>query len=68
VILFARNFDNKDQLKQLIQQINAVKDDPLVICVDQEGGRVQRFKNGFTKIPPMELLGKCGIEIQLMDA
>ena len=58
VILFARNFDNKNQLKQLIQQIKAVKNDPLVICVDQEGGRVQRFKNGFTKIPPMEILGK----------
>lgn len=58
VILFARNFDNKDQLKQLIRQINAVKEEPLIICVDQEGGRVQRFRNGFTKIPPMRLLGE----------
>ncbi len=58
VILFSRNFENKDQLKQLIQQIKAVKNAPLLVCVDQEGGRVQRFTKGFTKIPPMECLGE----------
>ena len=58
VILFSRNFENKDQLKQLIQQIKAVKNAPLLVCVDQEGGRVQRFTKGFTKIPPMEYLGE----------
>ncbi|MDC1311222.1 beta-N-acetylhexosaminidase [Burkholderiales bacterium] len=58
VILFSRNFHNKEQLKRLIQQIKAVKSAPLLICVDQEGGRVQRFKKGFTEIPPMACLGE----------
>ena len=60
VILFTRNFDNKEQLKQLVQHIKTIKDEPLLICVDQEGGRVQRFTKGFTKIPPRENIGKIG--------
>ena len=57
VILFARNYQNKNQLKQLVSQIRDVKKD-ILIGVDHEGGRVQRFKDGFTSLPPMAMLGK----------
>jgi beta-N-acetylhexosaminidase len=53
VILFGRNWVNRQQLTQLCADIKAVRND-LLICVDHEGGRVQRFRNdGFTHIPPM---------------
>ncbi|THB75377.1 MAG: beta-N-acetylhexosaminidase [Gammaproteobacteria bacterium] len=52
VILFSRNYKNKEQLKILTEQIRGVKSPRLVIAVDQEGGRVQRFKDGFTIFPP----------------
>src|SRR3989344_4640854 len=53
VILFARNWENRAQLLQLTSSIKAVRDD-LLICVDHEGGRVQRFRtDGFTHLPPM---------------
>ena len=58
VILFARNFDNCEQLKALTASIHAVRQPPLLIAVDHEGGRVQRFRAGFTKIPPMREFGK----------
>ena len=58
VILFARNFDNCAQLAALTASIHAVRKPPLLIGVDHEGGRVQRFREGFTKIPPMRELGK----------
>ena len=57
VILFARNYQNKNQLKQLVSQIRDVKKN-ILIGVDHEGGRVQRFKDGFTSLPPMAMLGK----------
>ena len=57
VIHFARNWENRDQLVTLNAEIKAVRDD-LLICVDHEGGRVQRFKtDGFTHLPPMRSLG-----------
>ena len=57
VILFARNWENRAQLLQLTSSIKAVRDD-LLICVDHEGGRVQRFRtDGFTHLPPMRALG-----------
>ena len=56
VILFARNIDSPQQLSALNQQIRAL-DRPLLICVDQEGGRVQRCKQGFTRLPAMQKLG-----------
>ncbi|MBP6375609.1 MAG: beta-N-acetylhexosaminidase [Giesbergeria sp.] len=57
VILFARNWHNRAQLLELTSAIKAVKGD-LLICVDHEGGRVQRFRSdGFTHLPPMASLG-----------
>jgi len=58
VILFARNYDNPDQLKRLTEQIHAIRSPGLLIAVDQEGGRVQRFKNEFQRLPAMGRLGE----------
>lgn len=58
VILFARNWESRDQLSALCQDIKRVRSD-LLICVDHEGGRVQRFKSdGFTHLPAMGELGR----------
>lgn len=52
-ILFARNFENRKQVGELVAEIRAVKSDAL-ICVDQEGGRVQRFIQGFARLPSLQ--------------
>lgn len=57
VVLFARNFSSRKQLEQLVSEIHSVRDPRLLICVDQEGGRVQRLKLGFTQLPPLGVLG-----------
>lgn len=58
VILFARNWHHKKQLSALCQEIKSLRAE-LLICVDHEGGRVQRFKtDGFTHLPPMLSLGE----------
>lgn len=56
VILFARNIESKQQVMALVEDIRRCSSQ-LIIAVDQEGGRVQRFKDGFTCIPPMQILG-----------
>jgi beta-N-acetylhexosaminidase len=58
VILFARNYESPEQLKRLTSSIHALREPALLIAVDHEGGRVQRFREGFTAIPPMRKLGE----------
>jgi len=57
VILFAHNYENPEQLLALTDEISRLREPELPICVDHEGGRVQRFALGFTAIPPMRRLG-----------
>lgn len=58
VILFARNYQSPGQLAELTASIHGLRTPPLLIAVDHEGGRVQRFRDGFTRIPPMRELGR----------
>jgi len=58
VILFTRNYQSPGQLAGLTAAIHALRSPPLLIAVDHEGGRVQRFRDGFSKIPAMRKLGK----------
>lgn len=58
IILFTRNYDSPEQIKFLCHKIRATCQHPLLIMVDQEGGRVQRFINGFTRLPSMSLFGQ----------
>ncbi len=58
VILFARNFESPLQVLELCRAIRALRKPELLIAVDHEGGRVQRFRKGFTLVPPMAALGK----------
>lgn len=59
VILFSRNYSDPEQLSRLTGEIHALRAPPLIIAVDHEGGRVQRFRDGFTAIPPMRELGRA---------
>ena len=58
VILFTRNYQSPSQLARLTAEIHGVRNPPLLIGVDHEGGRVQRFREGFTRLPPMREFGQ----------
>ena len=57
VILFTRNYETSEQLKALTAEIQSLRSPPLIIAVDHEGGRVQRFRDGFAALPAMAHLG-----------
>ncbi|MPQ76085.1 beta-N-acetylhexosaminidase [Hydrogenovibrio sp. JE_KL2] len=58
VILFSRHFESVEQLQKLTQEIHSLRHPRLLIAVDHEGGRVQRFKEGFSRLPAMRLIGE----------
>ena len=58
VILFARNYESPQQMEALVKEVHQLRRPRLITAVDQEGGRVQRFKQGLTTLPPMRRLGE----------
>jgi len=61
VILFTRNYESPEQITELVEAIHRLRSPHLLVAVDHEGGRVQRFRNGFTQLPPV---GKLALRYQ----
>jgi beta-N-acetylhexosaminidase len=57
VILFTRNFESLPQIRELVAEIHAIRQPALLVTVDHEGGRVQRFRDPFFRLPPLRTLG-----------
>ncbi len=62
VILFTRNFASKAQVAELSAAIRDAAPRPQLVCVDQEGGRVQRFRDGYAALPPLGTFGRLHAE------
>jgi len=62
LILFSRNYESREQVSILCEEIHSLRKEPLLIAVDHEGGRVQRFTEGFSRIPCMQALGEVYVE------
>ena len=58
IILFSRNFESTEQIADLCAAVHGLRDPHLLVAVDQEGGRVQRFRDGFTRLPPAGRFGE----------
>ena len=67
LIIFARNIDSPRQVRELCASIRAVRPD-LILAVDQEGGRVQRLRQGFVRLPAMRDIGECANASSLAEA
>ena len=58
VILFSRNYESPEQLQHLVSETHNLREPHLLVAVDHEGGRVQRFRQGFSEFPPAAVFGK----------